>query len=126
MPHTALGIFNITLITGNDVNMHMEDTLPSRRPYVNADVVAVGFKLLVQQLSLLIYQRHAGVDLFGCQLKKTGNMASRADQRMTWAHRVRIARAVRQFVLPGKPFRFPTKQTWVIGVSLCPLYFLGH
>ena len=51
MPHTALGIFNITLITGNDVNMDMEDTLPSRRPYVNADVVAVGFKLLVQQLS---------------------------------------------------------------------------
>ncbi len=66
MPHTSLGIFNITLITGNDVNMDMEDTLPSRLPYVNADVVAVRFKLFVQQLSLLVYQRHAGVDLFGC------------------------------------------------------------
>ncbi len=88
MPHTALGIFNITLITGNDVNMHMEDTLPSRRPYVNADVVAVWFKLFVQQLSLLVYQRHAGVDLFWCQLKKAGNMATRDDHRMTRAHRV--------------------------------------
>jgi hypothetical protein len=95
MPHTALGIFNITLITGNDVDMHMEDTLPSRLPYVNADVVAIWFKLFVQQLSLLVYQRHAGVDLFGCQLKKNGNMATWDDHRMTRAHRVRIARAVR-------------------------------
>ncbi len=79
MPHTTLGIFNITLITGNDVNMDMKNTLPSRRSYVNADIVAVGFKLFVQQLSLLVYQRHAGVDLFGCQLKKAGNMAPRAD-----------------------------------------------
>ena len=123
MPHTALGIFNITLITGNDVNMYMKDTLPSRRPYVNADVVAVGFKLFVQQLSLLVYQRHAGVDLFGCQLKKTGNMATRDDHRVTRAHRVRIARTVRQFVIPGNPLWFCTKQTGVIGVPLFPLLF---
>lgn len=123
MPHTALGIFNITLITGNDVNMYMPDTLPSRRPYVNADVVAVGFKLFIQQLSLLIDQRHAGVDLFGCQLKKAGNMASRDDQRMTRAHSVRIARAVRQFVIQRHPLWVCTKQTWVIGVALAPRFF---
>lgn len=123
MPHTALGIFNITLITGNDVNMDMEDTLPSRRTYVNTDVVAVGFKLFVQQLSLLVYQRHAGVDLFGSQLKKAGNMATRDDHRMTRAHRVRIARAVRQLVIQGHPLWVCTKQTWIIGVPLFPLFF---
>ena len=103
--------------------MDMEVTLPSRRPYVNADVVAVGFKLFVQQLSLLVYQRHAGVDLFGCQLKKAGNMATRDDHRMTRAHRVRIARTVRQFVIPGNTSWFRTKQTRIIGVPLFPLFF---
>jgi hypothetical protein len=124
MPHTALGIFNVTLITRNDVNMDMQDTLSSRLSYVNADVVAVGFKLFVQQFSLLVYQRHAGIDLFGCQLKKAGNMAARDDHRMTWAHRVGIARAVRQFVIPGNPSWLCTKQTWVIRVPLFSLHFL--
>jgi hypothetical protein len=75
MPHTALWIFNISLITGNDVNMDMKNTLSCRLPDVNADIVAVGFKLFVQQLSLLDYQCHTGADLFGCQIKKDGNMA---------------------------------------------------
>ena len=65
MPHALLGILNITLIARNDVNVYMKDTLPGRRPYVYADVVAIGTKLRVQQLALLGYQFHAGVDLFG-------------------------------------------------------------
>ena len=85
MPYTALGIFNITLITGNNVNMDMENTLSCRLPDVNADIVAVGFKLFVQQLSLLVDQRHTGADLFGGQIKKGGNMATRDDHRMTWS-----------------------------------------
>lgn len=123
MPHTALGIFNITLVTGNDVDMDMEDTLPSRRTYVNTDVVAVGLEFFVKQLSLLVNQRHAGVDLFGGQLKKAGNMATRDDHRMTRAHRVRIARAVGQLVIQGHPLWVRTKQTRIIGVPLSPLTF---
>ena len=123
MPHTALGIFNIALIAGNDVNMDMEDTLPSRRTDVSTDVVAVRLKLFIQQLSLLVDQCHASVDLFGSQLKKAGNMAARDDQRMPRAHRVRIARAVRQLVMPGNPSWFCTKQARVIGVPLFPLFF---
>ena len=80
----------------------------------------------IQQLSLLVDQRHAGVDLFGRQLKKSGNMTTRDDHRMTRAHRIRIARAVRQFVTPGNPFRVSTKQTRIIGVAFRPLYFLRH
>lgn len=123
MPHTALGIFNITLIAGNDVNMDMEDTLSSRWTYVHTDVVPVGLEFFVQQLSLLVYQRHAGVDLFGSQLKKDGNMATRDDHRMTRAHRVRITRAVRQLVIQGHSLWFCTKQTWIIGVPISPLFF---
>ena len=100
MPHTPLGILDIPLVTGNDVNMGMQDTLPGRRPYVNADVVAIGIKLLVQHLALLSYQRHTGGNLFGRQLEKARNMAFRDNHRMTRAHReIGISRTISKFVL---------------------------
>ena len=123
MSDAPLRIFNITRITRNDVNMDMEDTLPGRRSYVYANVVAVGLKLLVQQFALLIYQLHAGVDLFGRQLKKIGNMATRDNHRMSRAHRVGIASAVRQLVIQRQPWWVFTKQTWVVGVPLFFLFF---
>ena len=99
MPHPPLRILNITLIAGNDVNVGMQDTLPGCLPYVNADVVAVGVELLIQQLALLDYQLHAGVDLVGRQVEKAGDMAFRHDHRMTRTHRVGITSAVRKFVI---------------------------
>ena len=121
MPHAPLGIFDIALVAGNDVNMDMEDTLPGRRPNINADVVAVGLELLVQQPALLGYKLHAGVDLFGRQVEKAGDMTTRDDQRMAWTHRVAITCAVRQFVTQRHPACVFTKQARVIGVAL----FLG-
>lgn len=118
MPHASLGIIHIALVAGNDVNMDMEDTLPGRRPNINADVVAVGLELLVQQLALLGDKSHAGVDLFGRQVEKAGDMATRDDQRMTRAHRVAITRAVRKFVTQRHPACVFTKQARVIGVAL--------
>ena len=64
VPYTSLGILNITLVTGNDVNMDMEDTLLGRRPHVYADIVTAGVELRVQQAALLGDQLHAGPDLF--------------------------------------------------------------
>ena len=123
MPHAPLGIIDITLVAGNDVNMDMKNTLFGRRANIHANVVAVGLELLVQQPALLGYKLHAGVDLFGCQLKKAGDMATRDDHRVTRAHRVRIARAVRQFVTQRHPACVFTKQARVIGVPLSPLLF---
>ena len=118
MPHAPLGIIDITLVAGNDVNMDMEDTLPGRRPNINADVVAIGFELLVQQAALLGYKLHAGVDLFGRQVEKAGDMTTRDDQRMTRAHRVAITRAVRKFITQRHPACVFTKQARVIGIAL--------
>ena len=103
MPHAALGILDITLVAGYDVNMDMEYTLPGRRPHVNADIVAVGLELLVQQFSFLGNQLHAGVDLLRRQLKKAGHMAFGDNQGMTRAHRVTIARTVSKFALQRHP-----------------------
>jgi len=47
MPHAPLGILNITLIAGNDVNVRMENTLPGCSSHVNANIVAVGIELQV-------------------------------------------------------------------------------
>ena len=118
MPHAPLGILDITLVAGNDVNMGMEDTLPGRRPNIHANVVAVGIELLVQQPALLGYKLHAGVDLFGRQVEKAGDMSTRDDHRMTRAHRVAITCAVRQFVTQRHPACVFTKQARVIGVAL--------
>jgi len=123
MPNAPLGVLNITLVAGNDVNVHMENTLPSRRPYVNADVVTIGTKLLVQRRALLGYQLHAGIDLFGRQLKKTGDMATRDDHRMAWAHPIGITSTVRKLIIQRHPMWVSTKQTRIIGISLVFLFF---
>ncbi len=70
MPHAPLRIIDITLVAGNDVNMDMEDTLPGRRPNINADVVAVGFELLVQQPVLLGYSSMQALISSGVRSKK--------------------------------------------------------
>ena len=118
MPHAPLGIIDITLVAGNDVDMDMEDTLPGRKPNIYVNVVAVGPELLVQQPALLGYKPHAGVDLFGRQVEKAGDMPTRDDQRMPRAHRVAITRAVRQFVIQRHPACIFTKQARIIGIAL--------
>ena len=99
MAHAPLGILDITLITGNDVNMGMEYTLPGRLSYVNADIVTIRLEFLVQSHALLGDQPHAGIDLFGRQVEKAGYMAPWDNQGMARAHRVGITRTVSKFML---------------------------
>ena len=96
MPHSPLGIFHITLVAGNNVNVHMVNTLPGGRPDVYADIVAVRLEFLIDALFLIVYQLHASRYLFRCQLKKTGDMALRDNQRMTWTYPVGITGTVRK------------------------------
>lgn len=98
MAHTALWILDITLITGNEVNMDMEYTLPGRRSYVNADIVTIRLEFLVQSHALLGDQPHAGIDLFGRQVEKAGYMAPWDNQGMARANRVGITRTVSKFM----------------------------
>ena len=66
--------------------MGMKYTLSSRWPHVNADIVTIRLELLVQQFTLFGDRLHAGIDLFGRQVEKAGNMAFRDDQGMARAH----------------------------------------
>lgn len=99
MAHAPLGIFDITLVARNEVNMDMEYTLPGRLSHVNADVVTIRLEFLVQSHALLGDQPHAGIDLFGRQVEKAGYMAPRDNQGMARAHRVGITRTVSKFML---------------------------
>ena len=97
--HATLRIFHVALVTGYDMDMDMKNTLSGCLPDVNADVVAVRFELRIQQCAFLVYQHHAGVDLFGCQVKKIGDMTTWDDQGMPRTHRIGIASTVCKFVL---------------------------
>ena len=99
MAHTALWILDITLVARNEVNMDMKDTLPGRRSHVNADVVTIRLEFLIKSLALLGDQPHACIDLFGCQVEKTGYMAPWDNQGMARANRVGITRTVSKFML---------------------------
>lgn len=70
MPHAPLGVLDITLVAGNDVNMDMVDALSGRRPNIYTDIVGIRLELRIDELLLFLDQLHAGGDLFGCQLKK--------------------------------------------------------
>lgn len=123
VPYSPLGILNITLVARNDVNMHMQDTLPCRRPNINADIIAIRLELLINELFFFLNQLHTGAHLFKCQLEKAGNMTLRDDNRMPWARRVSITCTVRKFIIQRHPLRVCTKQAWVIEVSLFFLFF---
>ena len=99
MAHATLGIFNVPFVTGDDVNMDMEYALAGGRSNVNADIVTIRLEFLVQSHAFLGDQLHAGMNLLGCQVEKTGNMATRDDQGMARAHRVGITRTVSKFML---------------------------
>ena len=99
MPHTALRILDITLITGNEVNMDMEYTLSGRRSYVNADIVAIRLEFLVQSHALLGDQFQAGIDLVWRQVEKTGYMSAWNNQGMARTCRVGVTRTVSKFML---------------------------
>ena len=123
MPHSPPGIFDITLVAGNEVNMDMKDTLPGRRPHVYADIVAAGVELRVQQAAFFGDQLHAGANLFRRQVEKAGDMTTRDDQGMTRAHRVAITRAVSKLVTQRRLTWISTEQARVIGVTLFFLFF---
>jgi hypothetical protein len=123
MPHAPLGILYITLITRDDMDMNMEDTLPGRRPHVNADIVAIRVKFLVDSLFFIFNQVHTGRYLVLCQLEKASHMAIRDDQGMARAHPVGITGTVGKSTFQGHPLWIFTKQAGVIRVSLFYWFF---
>ena len=79
MPHPSLGILNVPLVAGNEVNMDMEDALPGCGPHIDTDVVAIRLELLVDAFFFLFDESHAGSHFFRCQVEKTGDMPARDD-----------------------------------------------
>ena len=123
MTHAALGILDITLVARDEVYMDMKDTLPGRLPYVNADIVTIRLEFLVQQPALLGDQPHAGIDLFGRQVEKAGDMATWDNQGMARAHCVAITRTVGEFMLQRYAPRIFAEQAWVVRIALFFCFF---
>lgn len=99
MPHPTLGILNVSFITGDDVNMDMEDTLSGRWPHINANIVAIRTKLLINKVFFLLNKVHAGNHFFRCQIEKARDMPTRDDQGVPRTRRVGITRTVSKLML---------------------------
>ena len=94
MPHAPLGVLDIPLVTGNDVDMDVENTLPGGQPHVNPDIVAIRVKFPVDAPFLLINQVYAGRHLVLRQVEKARDMPLRDDQDMTRADRIGVTGTV--------------------------------
>ncbi len=82
MPHAPLRVLDIPFVTGNDVDVDMENSLPGGRPDVNPDIVAIRVKFPVDAIFLRINQFYAGRHLFLRQVEKARDMPLRDDQSM--------------------------------------------
>lgn len=99
MPYAPLGILNVPFVAGEDVNMDMKDALPGRRSDIDADIVAIRIKFLVNAFFFLFNEVHAGYNLFLRQIEKTGYMPTWYDHGVPGARRVGVAGTVSKFTL---------------------------
>lgn len=102
--------------------MHVEYALTSCGAYIDADIVAIGIELSVDELLFFFYQVHAGSHLFRSQVEKAGDMASRNDHRVARTHGTSVTCTVGEFVFQGHTLWIRAKQTWIIVILF--FYFL--
>ena len=124
--YTALGVLNIPLVAGNDVDMDVEYALSGRWSNINADIVAIRAELFIKEIFFLDNQIHTGSHFFRRQLEKAGDMPSGNDDAVTRARRVGITGTVSEVITQGHPFGVRTKQAGIIGISLFFLFFFRH
>ena len=80
----AFGVGYVTPIAGDEVHVYMEDTLTSGFVYVDAYVVSIGVKLLVNAL-LYVLQHHVHrLALVIGQVEVAGYVTLGYDECMTW------------------------------------------
>ena len=122
MPYSPLGIFNIPLVAGNDMNMYVVNTLPGCLTNIDANIIAVGTKFLVEELLFLVDQRHTSGHLFRRQLKKTCDMALRNNHCMPRARRIGIPATIYKIMFQRDAPGVCTKQAGIIGISFLFLF----
>jgi hypothetical protein len=66
MSHAPLGVFNVPFVAGDEVNMDMENALPGCGSDIDADVVAIWIKFLVDEFFFRFDEIHAGSHFFRC------------------------------------------------------------
>src|SRR5256885_5164027 len=88
-PDSPLGIWNISLVAGNQVHVYVHAGLPPGFPDVHPDVIAVRSMLLLDNPLRLVQQRKYGVLFFFRHVEKAADVASRDNQDMTAAERDR-------------------------------------
>ena len=126
MSHAPLGVLDIPLVTGNNVNMDMENALSGCLTDINPDIVAIRVKFRVNALFFLANQLHTGRYLVRRQVEKAGDMPLRDDQGMPRTDRIGVAGAISKFVIQRNATWVFAEQARVIGVSLLFWFYIRH
>ena len=117
MPHAPLGIFNVPFVTGDNVNMDMQDTLSGRGTDVDADIVAIRIEFLVNTFLFLFDEPHANRNFVRSQVEKAGYMPARDNQGVSRAGRIGVAGTVSKLMFYRHPTRICAKQARIIRIS---------
>lgn len=126
MAHTALRIHNVSLVAGNEVDMHMKDALPGCRPHIHADVVSIRSEFFVYPFLFFLDQAHAGRDLGWSQFKEAGDMPTRNNQGMARADWIGVAGAIGKLMLQRYPAWILAEQAGIVWVSFFLLCCFRH
>jgi len=108
--HSTLGVFHITLISWNHVDMDMWHRLTRCRTDINTDIVTIRVVLLIDDAFHFIDQFPDSRFFFSRGLKVFSNMPARNDQAMARARRVTVIVGIRQLIFDDN-FRIPAKGT---------------
>lgn len=74
LPNSTLRSRVVPVIARNQMNVHVKDALPSCLTDIDANVISVRLKLVIDGIPLGHQERHAGVHLFCSKVEEVGTM----------------------------------------------------
>ena len=99
MPNAAPWVLDITFPPWNEMNMAMEDCLPSRSTCVHSNVEALNGGIRFKHVAPQVSQQTVALKQFLLsQLEVIQNMPLRNHQGMEWGHWKPVPNSVGQFV----------------------------
>jgi hypothetical protein len=108
--HTTPGVFHVTFVSWNHMDMQMRDRLARRLADIDTDIVTIRFVFLVNDDFHFIDQ-HPDCRFFFCRcLEVLIDNPARKNQAKTGVYRVGIVMSKRQLIFDHK-FRIATKDT---------------
>jgi hypothetical protein len=97
--YSTIGLLHVPIVTGDQMNMGVGDSLTSRPAHIDAHIVSMRPKIKVQLCLCLPNQFERCFSLVLGQVEKTRRMPKGNDQQMPFGNRVMVVSDVTQEIL---------------------------